>query len=53
MLKLFYYNYKSTCISGSEVGAIPVKLFEQGFDDDPLNKGSLIDQFLIRVEMTL
>ena len=44
VLKLFYYHYKSTCISGSEVGAMPVKLFEQGFDDDPLNKGSIVNQ---------
>ena len=44
MLKLFYYDYKSTFISGSEVGATPVKLCEQGFDDDPLNKGSIVNQ---------
>ena len=44
VLKLFYHYYKSTCISGSEVGATPVKLFEQGFDEDPLIKRPIVNQ---------
>ena len=27
---------------------MPVKLFEQGFDDDPLNKGPIVNQSLDR-----